>query len=328
MRGLSALAVMRSIALRAALALVALLLLGRATAVAQYRPSCDAPPSYPTPGYCQQPPPCQPPCQPPDRPRLDQPPETPYVPRQMGAYVTPPRSGVMRGPVNFAGLDFGTITLPELKLKFPSIELPACFSGRSDARLMMDSGVAPWQVYGVENAAAVPAEEILRAEVGRLQDELKRRGATDPRSAEECAAAERSACEEYTQKLRQYEEQLRRINAERQALEQCIRQCLEAHNRAADIPPADMNCVGPRKGPQQAPESLPYQPLPSKDGGALHFRPPAQPAIVRPATAQAAAQYFEQPAAFITEPARLPERHWIREPAAQARITGLRPVAP
>lgn len=285
-------------------------------------PSCEAAPPAPA-CDCRQPqgcPRCQPPCEGPPRegPPREGPPRQEYIPQEVGAYVAAPRAGTMRGATRYRGLDFGAITIPEFRLRLPSIELPGCFRGHTSARMMVDSSVAQWESQGFVNAAAGANEAALRGQIDQLQKELDQRGG-DTRAAQDRAAAERSACEEYTQKLRQYEDQLRRINEERKALEQCIRQCLDDHNRAAVIPPAEMGCVDPRTGAPPSKEPLPPQPTPPAENGARRLAPlPQYPA-----------RYVEQPAAYISEAARLPpQRHWITEPRPAGRITGVRPVGP
>jgi hypothetical protein len=307
-------------------------------------PSCDAIPLQPSCG-CNRPegcphcrPPCQPPCEGPPRegPPREGPPPTEYIPQEVGAYIAAPRTGTTRGGTNYRGVDLGGITFPEIRLRLPAIELPACFRGHTAARMMVDSSVAQWQSQGYVNAAAGPNEAALRGEIDRLQKELDQRG--DPRSAQDRASLERAACEEYTQKLRQYEQQLQRINDERRALEECIRQCLDQHNRAAVIPQAEMGCIDPRTGsPQQTPTQAPIQKSPQQSP---YYPQPvpdaAQRLVPLPPFPTQPASYHAEPAPLATSPqfapqplapqAVSPQRHVIREPAAPAgRITGFAP---
>jgi hypothetical protein len=301
-------------------------------------PSCEAVPVQPSCG-CNRPgcPTCQPPCQGPPRegppqegPPREGPPPTEYIPQEVGAYIAGPRTGTTRGGTSYRGLDLGGITFPEVRLRLPSIELPACFRGHTAARMMVDSSVAQWQSQGYVNAAAGPNEAALRGEVDRLQKELDQRG--DPRSAQDRASLERAACEEYTQKLRQYEQQLQRINDERRALEECIRQCLDQHNRAAEIPSPEMGCIDPRTGiPQRAPAQAPIQkspqqaPYPQPVPDAAQRLVPLPPFPTQPASYHAEPARLPPPSQFAPQPLS-PPQHWIREPAAPAaRITGFAP---
>jgi hypothetical protein len=277
-------------------------------------PSCEI--NQAGPPACVGKPPCGPPiCETPEQPvPKEGPPEQPYAPREMGSYVAPPRSGVTRGAATFKGLDFGTITLPELRLRMPCFELPHCFHGRSGARMQIDSAVAPWESQGFVNAAAPVGDR------GAPPQQPESRGACSR------AATERAACEEYTQKLRTYEDELRRLEDERTRLEDCIRKCLESNRGpAANLPRGDLDCTRadrsapPRKDDRSFPYRSPVQvPTPLPEEGARQI--PVQPLP----------RYGEQPAAFISEPARLaPPDGVIREPAPPAvRITGLRPALP
>jgi hypothetical protein len=210
--------------------------------------------------------------------------------------------------------------------------------------MMVDSSVAQWQSQGYVNTAAGPNEAALRGEIDRLQKEVD-----DPRSAQDRASLERAACEEYTEKLRQYEQQLQRINDERRALEECIRQCLDQHNRAATIPSPEMGCIDPRTGtPQQSPiqkspQQAPYpQPVPDSAQRLVPLPPfPTQPASyhAEPAPIPTSPQFVPQtvaprpivspqfaPQALGLPHAGAPQQHVIREPAAPAaRITGFLP---
>jgi hypothetical protein len=308
-------------------------------------PSCEAVPMQPSCG-CNRPegcphcrPPCQPPCNGPPRegppregPPREGPPPTEYIPQEVGAYIAAPRTGTTRGGTSYRGVELGGITFPEIRLRLPAIELPACFRGHTAARMMVEPSVAQWQSQGYVNAAAGPNEAALRGEIDRLQKELDDRG--DPRSAQDRASLERAACEEYTQKLRQYEQQLQRINDERRALEECIRQCLDQHNRAAVIPSPEMGCIDPRTGTptrqapvqsplQKSPQQAPYpQPVPD----AAQRLVPLPPFPTQPAAYHAEPAPLPTPAQFAPRPIAPPQQHWIREPAAPAaRITGFVP---
>jgi hypothetical protein len=175
----------------------------------------------------------------------------------------------------------------------------------------IDSAVAPWESQGFVNAAAPVA-----GRGAALQDQPDLRGARDR------ATAERAACEEYTQKLKAYEDELRRLEDERGRLEDCIRKCLESNRGpAANLPRSDLDCTRadrsapPRQDYRSFPPKSPIQvPTPLPEEGAHRIPVPSLP------------HYVEQPAAFISEPARLvPSAAVIREPQSPTvRITGLR----
>ena len=106
------------------------------------------------------------------------PPQLEYLPRESGAYVAPPRVGVTREAVVQRGMETGAITFPELKLKFPCIELPACFVSRSQARMHVESGIAPWESHGIVNAAAGTNEALLLKRIAGIGEVARRKGST------------------------------------------------------------------------------------------------------------------------------------------------------
>jgi hypothetical protein len=245
------------------------------------------------------------------------PPQLEYLPRETGAYVAPPRVGVTREAIVQRGMETGAITFPELKLKFPCIELPACFISRSQARMHVESGIAPWESHGFVNAAAGTNEALLLKRIAELEKSLEEKGLPATKgidSAADQAAREKAAAEDYARKLEEYQRLLEQCEKQQEELRACIRQCLEQHPAAqqkSQRSPQQTPIQKPYGGPQQAPHDA-YGPKPEVDPSAM-ARPPTYP---------------ERPAAFVTEPARLPPQQlWIREPAAPAgRITGLRPA--
>jgi hypothetical protein len=94
-------------------------------------------------------------------PTKEVPPQLEYLPKEAGAYVAPPRVGATRGAVVQRGVETGAITFPEIKLKFPCIEWPCCFASRTQAKMYVESGVAPWESHGIVNAAAGTNEALL-----------------------------------------------------------------------------------------------------------------------------------------------------------------------
>jgi|GEM_PF-4171715 hypothetical protein len=257
-------------------------------------------------------------------PTKEVPPQLEYLPKEAGAYVAPPRVGATRGAVVQRGVETGAITFPEIKLKFPCIEWPCCFASRTQAKMYVESGVAPWESHGIVNAAAGTNEALLLKRIADLEKALEEKGAPAPKGAEspaDQAAREKAAAEDYARKLEEYQRLLEQCEKQQEELRACIRQCLEQHQGGAKSPGGEPP-RGPQQspiqkshgGPQQTPHDAIYGPKPVVDPNAQAWPP----------------TYPERPAAYVAEPVRMPaERQWIREPAAPtARITGLRPIAP
>jgi len=297
----------------------------RPDCVTSIRPDCGAP-GHPHHCGCQQRQPChqpcQPPCAPPDVPKegppptKEVPPQLEYLPKEQGAYVAPPRVGATRSAMVQRGVETGAITFPELKLKFPCIELPACFASRSQARMQVESAVAPWESHGFVNAAAGTNEALLLKRIADLEkalDEKAAPAAKGTESAADLAAREKAAAEDYARKLEEYQRLLEQCEKQQEELRACIRQCLEQHPGGAKAPGGHQQSPiqQPQGGPQQAPHDA-YGPKPEVDPSARSW-PPVYP---------------ERPAMYVAEPTRLPQpQHWIREPAAPTgRITGFRPA--
>lgn len=157
----------------------------------------------------------------------------------------------------------------------------------------VDSSVAQWESHGY--VAAAPRYAVA--------DD---RSAASPREASDRAAAERSACEEYSRKLKEYEDELRRIDEDRKRLEDCIRQCLEANRRDANIPRSEMNCLSNERSGSEAADpncdrnrsgTVPMNPPVPMPEDARRMLPPSQFPV----------QYNERPASYITEPQYLPQ---------------------
>ena len=291
-------------------------------------PSCQAvSPAAPAPCGCKVP--CE------DTTPRSRIPELPYVPQEVGGYVAPPRSGTTRGATNYRGMDWGAITLPELRLRMPSFELPHFFHGRSSARMMIDSAVAPWESHGVVNAAAGRNEAILRSELERLQEDAD----GSPRSADERAA--RDAAERH---LRACQDELDRLRCEVDRLRQ-LDDCIRDYQRRLEQNPSCNRDVD-RNSPVQSRDARDYnqppRPEPPLDNGAMRriqpspYMPPqattpashplpAEPQYIPPQTAPV--RYVESPVNYISEPQPLrePQRIFIREPQPpSARIIGVR----
>ncbi|MCE9527455.1 MAG: hypothetical protein K8R36_15540 [Planctomycetales bacterium] len=135
---------------------------------------------------------------PPSQPREAEGPQGQQGFQETGAYIAPPRTGSMRGATNYRGVDGGSITFPELRLRLPCIELPACFKSRSGARMHIDSAVAPWESHGFVATGAGGGNAALHQRIASLEDELKKRDAQQPNTgdASDRAAVERNAAAE------------------------------------------------------------------------------------------------------------------------------------
>lgn len=261
--------------------------------------------------------------QPPVQPREGEgPPEAIGVPQETGAYIAPPRSGSTRGATSFRGVDGGSITLPELRLRFPSIELPACFRSRAGARMHIDSAVAPWESHGFVNTRVAAGDAALRQRVALLEEELRKRDAqprgADAGDASDRAAKEREAAADYAQKLQEYEDLLKRCEEEQQRLRDCIQNCLEQHKGHAPLQQRSIQKPPGTRSPQQAPQQAPLPPRPVPSESQFRRLPTVE--------------FQETPASYLSEPARSePRRLIISEPqpiteprAPTARISGIR----
>ncbi len=268
-------------------------------------PHCDA-----APGQCRGPCPyCKPPC-PGEEERAPGQPEAAPGMREVGAFVAPPRVGAMRSAVLRRGIEGGAITLPEIRLKLPSIELPCLFHSRTQARMEIEAAIAPWESHGY--APAVAAGELARQREGAPESAPQRC------SASERAAKESAAAEDYARQLKEYERLLKQCEQQQNELRDCIRRCLENHPGAAPNGSAPLSN-------ESSPVQTPVQKSAEPPGGAYY--PPAPQ--VDPNARVLPPVYAERPAAFASEPRTTPAPRplIIREPQRPSgRITGLRPV--
>jgi hypothetical protein len=276
---------------------------------------CDQPPSR---GGPQE--------QPPER---GGPPDDQGVLQEMGAYIAPPRSGSTRGATNFTGIDGGSITLPEIRLRLPSFELPACFKSRAGARMNVDSAVAPWESHGFVQTGVGAGDLALRQRIAALEEELKNKE-SKPRGgsgdAADRAAQERGAAEDYAKKLQEYEDLLKRCEEEQQKLRECIQNCLEQHQgRGSSAPLQKPETKSPRQAPTQAPDDKTIGPPPIPTDTRFRRMPPVDFEEI-PASYQGESTYLE-PRRLIREPPPVSAPKPIREPKTPSvRITGFRPV--
>ncbi len=80
-----------------------------------------------------------------------------------GAYVAPPQTGVLQGPATAYGIEGMVITLPQLQLKFPSIQLPSLFVARRNAQMVTSSAEAPFVATGATTAQAAGGGAVVAA---------------------------------------------------------------------------------------------------------------------------------------------------------------------
>lgn len=269
-------------------------------------PHCDT-----TGGQCRGPcPTCKPPCPGEEERAPGQPESAPGV-REVGAYVAPPRVGSMRAAGLRRGIEGGAITFPEIRLKLPSLELPSLYRSRSQARMEIESAVAPWESHGF--VATGGAAELAPQRQGAPESAPQRC------SASERAAKESAVAEDYARQLKEYERLLRQCERQQDELRECIRQCLEKHPGGSKppVPTDDSAPLGSERSPVQKPgghsDDAFFPPKPQVDPNARLLPP----------------QFPERPATFISEPRppAEPRRFIIREPQRPAaRITGIRPA--
>ncbi|HUE74128.1 MAG TPA: hypothetical protein VMP01_24820 [Pirellulaceae bacterium] len=270
-------------------------------------PNCVTPaaPQCDSGGQCRGPCPyCKPPC-PGEEERAPGQPESAPGMREAGAFVAPPRVGAMRSAVLRRGIEGGAITLPEIRLKLPSIELPCMFHSRSQARMEIESAVAPWESHGY--VPTTSAAELARQKEGAPES------APERCSASERAAKESAAAEDYARQLKEYERLLKQCEQQQNELRECIRRCLENHPGAGTNGSAPLsNERAPVQKPHADPQGEYYPPAPQVDPNA-RLLPPV---------------YAERPAAFASEQPPASARPLIiREPQRPSgRITGVRPV--
>lgn len=308
--------------MRASIAIALCLVATQLVAAEQFSPppSCAAyPPAVPNCG-CGNPygcpncnPNCRPPCNPPGPPKegppgppKEGPPEMPNQPVETGVYLAPPRSGVMRGPMSFRGVEGASITFPELRLKLPSIQLPSCFHDRSGARMTIDSAVAPWESHGFVNAAR--SEAALRQQVQQLQERNATSG--DDRAAREAAEDHLKATQDELQRLRCEVNRLRQ-------LDDCIRQ----YQRDREENP---NCQQSSRGASGSPATSspgsyyqPARPMPPPDYG-MHRPQQAAPQAPPQAASDFAArlQQLEQVEGRISQKLAALQEMTLRSQAA------------
>lgn len=94
--------------------------------------------------------------------RNEAPPEAPQAPAQApGYYAAPPPNGTFQGGAESVGIGGMALHFPAMTLKLPMLELPSLFHLRSQPKVLMEGGQAPYIQYqqpiGVGAPVAVQA---------------------------------------------------------------------------------------------------------------------------------------------------------------------------
>ncbi|MDX1943918.1 MAG: hypothetical protein SFU86_00815 [Pirellulaceae bacterium] len=242
--------------------------------------SCTAPCNR-----CQPKPPCLPPCLPPCPPPPAQP---------QGMFVAPPPMGTVQGPSETTGIQGAELTFPELRLRMPTLSLPSVFRSRSNARMQLDGGQAPF-VAGQAGAfaAGVPMAGAMVGGTALAGQAVAGVHGVSGGTAAATTEEQRAAAAELDSKLQEIQDAEERLKRKLEQLQRCLEQLQASQQPAAP-------------------------PLAATPPPQLQYLPPVAPA--------APASYAERPASYIREPAPA-HRQWIREPQPTGgRITGFRPA--
>lgn len=163
-----------------------------------------------------------------------------------GAYAVPPQAGEVVGPSTALGIRGPEITLPAIRLTFPSIRFPSLFRSRQDAHMRVHAAVAPF-VQQTPTVAIPPAQLAV---------------------AQGAAAGVQGQEEE----RKDLEAQEKRLDAKLLEIQRCL-QRLEALQHAppppaCPYPPAACDCAyhaGLRNAAHQAAQPAPFAPSPPPD---------------------------------------------------------------
>ncbi len=150
--------------------------------------------------------------------------------RETGFYQAGPRTGSFEGPSGGVGVRGGGITLPEIKLSLPTLELPSLFRSSHGAKMKYKGGEAPWVSTGFKAVGAAGAN-------GRGADESNNRGTDEDNNSRSRGSSDdcldlRNQQQEYQRKLEELDRKLEQYNKMSQILEDNIR------NQAASSAPA------------------------------------------------------------------------------------------
>ena len=144
-----------------------------------------------------------------------------YETRETGFYQAPPRTGAVQGPARSFGVNLGGFTLPEIRVRLPSFELPCINRTHQAARMAINPAEAPWVSTGSETVrVGPPAAAGAYAARGGPADvaEVDEEPAPDTREGpeEDCRGARR----EYERKIEELNRQLEECERLKQALQQ------------------------------------------------------------------------------------------------------------
>jgi hypothetical protein len=187
-------------------------------------------------------------------------PEEQPVTRETGFYQAPPRTGSFQAPSRSYGMSLGGVTLPEMRLRLPCIELPSISRSRQTARMVMDSTVAPWVSTGYETVggATAGARGVPAGDTG---------GGASRGAESQARGAAPADCEDVK---RQYDEKLRELQRkidDCDKLRRCIEDCLQTYppaaaamNRTRSEPSQGANAPAPQYTGVGEPQRLPGVP--------------------------------------------------------------------
>jgi len=188
---------------------------------------------------------------------VENPEEPPAVPRETGFYQAGPRSGAFEGPSQTMGLRGGGITLPEIRLLLPTIELPSCFRSSQHARMVYKGGEAPWISTGFQ---------------GPAEDQAGDRGAPSDEDATSRDADGKSMQhgDELSDLREEYQQKLDTLDRK---LEECLNlsRRLDEHLRQQTIQPAPAQIYGHLPPDRQPPAARArrLEPLPSSASNSI-----------------------------------------------------------
>ncbi len=288
----------------------------------------------PRPQPCQVPPPCGGPCEgkdrggppsPTPRPGPEQPAEQ-YTTRETGFYQAPPRSGALQGATNSLGMSLGGLTIPELRFRLPSIELPNLYRSRQGARMLVEPAQAPWVSTGVETVrtgpggGAVGGAEDPAAGVNRGGD-TKSRGLPTP----DCEDVKR----EYEDKVRE----LQRKIDDCEKLRRCIEDCLKTYPQAAaELSGRQGNHLVGEASPSATPNPASLVPLPTLAAPKGSHNPSPgtlQPAAFTAPSSAAPGSLGVRRVSTLQEPQRLPPTaESVAVPTRLSQVTYEAPLEP
>lgn len=211
--------------------------------------------------------------------------------QETGFYQAGPRTGAFQGASRAFGIGGGGITLPELRLKLPSIELPCLTHFRHSAKMRYEGGEAPWISTGFQ---AVGREGVAQ------RSAASRSGESDEGSRDADGGKSRDFgddnCEdvrrEYERKIDKLNEKLESCDRLEKDLQDAIRKHHAGLSRVPFLPSQDVG-IGLQR--------LPMNSLP-----ASHFEA-APPSQESPTNTSSRRTPSVQPASHLgLEPALLP----------------------